>query len=188
MTLQTRVIILMHTCEEVLPSNTARLAAKSLPNSEIRINGQAHGELGLNAAVLGYLGIPIVMVSGDTALAQEARAFLPDDVEVVAVKQATGRNAAICRPLQRARADIAEAVTRAVDNAGQIEPYRPALPWNLEITFVTLAQWERASRTQGVERLDPLAVRILGESPWEQYRNLWACIRSALYEPAGWLG
>lgn len=39
-TLETRVIILMHTSEEVLPSNTARLAAKSLTNSEIRINGR----------------------------------------------------------------------------------------------------------------------------------------------------
>lgn len=38
--LQTRVIILMHTSEEVLPSNTARLAHKALPNSEIRINGR----------------------------------------------------------------------------------------------------------------------------------------------------
>jgi DTW domain-containing protein YfiP len=38
--LQTRVVILMHTSEEVLPSNTARLAAKSLVNSEIRINGR----------------------------------------------------------------------------------------------------------------------------------------------------
>jgi DTW domain-containing protein len=38
--LRTRVIILMHTSEEVLPSNTARLAAKSLTNSEIRINGR----------------------------------------------------------------------------------------------------------------------------------------------------
>ena len=39
-TLQTRVIVLMHTSEEVLPSNTARLATKSLTNSEIRINGR----------------------------------------------------------------------------------------------------------------------------------------------------
>ena len=39
-TLQTRVIILMHTSEEVLPSNTARLSAKALTNSEIRIHGR----------------------------------------------------------------------------------------------------------------------------------------------------
>ena len=39
-TLQTRVIILMHTCEEVLTTNTARLAAKALTNSEVRIHSR----------------------------------------------------------------------------------------------------------------------------------------------------
>ncbi len=38
--LRTRVIILMHTCEEVLTTNTARLTAKALTNSEIRIRGR----------------------------------------------------------------------------------------------------------------------------------------------------
>ena len=38
--LQTRVIILMHTCEEVLTTNTARLAATALTNSEVRIHGR----------------------------------------------------------------------------------------------------------------------------------------------------
>jgi DTW domain-containing protein YfiP len=38
--LQTRVLILMHTSEEVLPSNTARLVVKALSNSEIRIRGR----------------------------------------------------------------------------------------------------------------------------------------------------
>ena len=38
--LQTRVMILMHTCEEVLTTNTARLAAKALTNSEVRIHGR----------------------------------------------------------------------------------------------------------------------------------------------------
>ena len=30
-------------------------------------------------------------------------------------------------------------------------------------------------------------IRVLGDTPWEQYRNLWAGLRSALYEPASWL-
>ena len=38
--LATRVTILMHTCEEVLTTNTARLTAKALTNSEIRIHGR----------------------------------------------------------------------------------------------------------------------------------------------------
>ncbi len=38
--LETRVIILMHTSEEVLTTNTARLAGKALTNSEVRIHGR----------------------------------------------------------------------------------------------------------------------------------------------------
>ena len=38
--LRTRVTILMHTSEEVLTTNTARLAAKALTNSEVRIHGR----------------------------------------------------------------------------------------------------------------------------------------------------
>jgi D-amino peptidase len=155
--------------------------------AEIRLNDCPHGELGLNAAILGYLGIPTIMVSGDQALGSEARAFLPDSVEVVEVKRATGRNAAICRPLASAREDISNAARRAGQQLPAVKSYLPGLPWKLEMSFVTLAQWERASRTFGVERLEPMSVRILGENPWEQYRNLWACIRSGLYEPSGWL-
>lgn len=45
--LQTRVVFLMHTGEQVLTTNTARLAAKALPNSEIRIRGRKDERLSL---------------------------------------------------------------------------------------------------------------------------------------------
>jgi len=38
--LQTRLIVVMHTAEEVLTTNTARLVAKVLTNSEVRIRGR----------------------------------------------------------------------------------------------------------------------------------------------------
>jgi DTW domain-containing protein len=43
--LQTRLVVLMHTSEEVLTSNTARLVAKALPNHEIRIRGRINQPL-----------------------------------------------------------------------------------------------------------------------------------------------
>ena len=49
--LQTRVIILMHTSEEVLPSNTARLAHKALTNSEIRVNGRKGDRLSTDGLI-----------------------------------------------------------------------------------------------------------------------------------------
>ena len=40
LTLKTRVIVLMHTFEQVLTTNTAKLAIKALTNSEIQIHGR----------------------------------------------------------------------------------------------------------------------------------------------------
>ena len=45
--LQTRIVFLMHTGERVLTTNTARLAAKALPNSEIRNRGRKYERLSL---------------------------------------------------------------------------------------------------------------------------------------------
>jgi D-amino peptidase len=155
--------------------------------AELRVNGRPHGETGLNAAVLASLGIPTVLVSGDTTTVAEARAFLGEAIETVAVKEARGRNAAICRPLAATRAELSAAAARALTNRAGVALYRPEEPWRLEVDFVTMPQCERASRTAGVERLGPMSVQILGATPWEQYRVLWATLRSALYEPGSWL-
>lgn len=48
---KTRVLILMHTCEEVLTSNTAKLAAKSLTNSELRIHGREHTPMSFDGLI-----------------------------------------------------------------------------------------------------------------------------------------
>ena len=155
--------------------------------SELRLNGSPHGETGLNAAILGSLGIPIVLVTGDTTTMAEAGKMLPDGVELVAVKEARGRNAAICRPLAEARADIAAAAQRALANAASVEPYRPERPFEIEVDYLTMAQCERGACIGGVETRGPRTIRISSADPWEQYRVLWAALRAALCEPAGWL-
>lgn len=154
---------------------------------EIRINGRPHGETGINAAVLGSMGIPTIMVTGDQALVKEARDFLGDSIETVQVKEARGHNAAICRPLKSCHAEITEAAQRAAGKIGDIQPYTVEGPWTLEVDFNTMAQCNRAARTANIERVSALGCVVHGESPWEQYQALWAALRSALYEPAAWL-
>ncbi|MGB3329844.1 MAG: M55 family metallopeptidase [Thermomicrobiales bacterium] len=151
---------------------------------ELRVNGKPHGETGLNAFVLASLGIPTVMVTGDATTCAEARAFLGDQVETVAVKWASGRNSAICRPPAATAPEITEAAKRALENIAGVPFSKPSGPASIEIDFCTMVQCERAHRTAGVERTGPMTVSILGASPWEQYRNAWAAIRSALYDPA----
>lgn len=155
--------------------------------SELRVNGKPHGETGLNAAILGSLGIPVVMVTGDTTTVAEARHFLGDGIETVAVKEASGRNAAICRPPSATLPEITEAAKRAIENRAAVPPYNPDRPLLLEVDFLNMMQCDRASRIAGVERSGPLTIQIAGDDPWEQYRVLWAALRAALYEAASFL-
>lgn len=155
--------------------------------SELRINGKPHGETGINAAVLGSLGIPVVMVTGDTTTIAEARHFLGDSIETVAVKEASGRNAAICRPPSATLPEITEAAKRALENRAATPPYNPDRPLLLEVDFLNMMQCDRASRIAGVEQVGPLTIQIAGADPWEQYRVLWAALRAALYEAASFL-
>lgn len=155
---------------------------------ELLLNGVPHGETGLNAAILASLGIPTVLVTGDETTCGEATAMLGDAVSTVAVKRATGRNAAICRPLDEVRSEIAAAAEQALASIGSVAPYRPEQPFRIEVDFLTMPQCDRASRTAGVEQVSPVTIAIAGgSSPWEQYRILWAALRSALYEPASFL-
>lgn len=154
---------------------------------ELRVNGRPHGETGLNAAILGALGIPTVLVTGDSTTIAEARAFLGEGIETVAVKEARGRNAAICRPPSATRPEITAAATRALQNVSNVSVYNPGTPLKIEVDFLTMQHCDRASRTKGISRTGPVSIEIEGDSPWEQYRNLWAGLRSALYEPASWL-
>jgi D-amino peptidase len=81
------------------------------------LNGRPTGEYGLNAMYLGGLGIPVGMVSGDDALAEEVAEWLPW-AERVVVKRGISRQAAdsvhpdVARELVRAGAK--RAVERAV--------------------------------------------------------------------------
>ncbi len=154
---------------------------------ELRLNGRPHGETGLNAAILGALGIPTVMVTGDTTTVAEAQTFLGSAIETVAVKEARGRNGAICRPPSATLPELTAAAARALGKCGTIAPYAPDRPFDLEVDFLTMPQCDRAARTAGIERRGPLTIGVPGDDPWVQYFALWAALRSALYEPASWL-
>jgi len=66
--------------------------------SRITVNGTEMPELGLNAAIAGEFWVPVILVTGDTATAEQARALLGEQVVTVAVKESFGRNAARLLP------------------------------------------------------------------------------------------
>jgi D-amino peptidase len=89
---------------------------------EARLNGQMVGETGLNAALAGAYGVPVVLVAGDTAVTEEARALL-GKIETVAVKEGVTRTAARCLHPEVAREKIRQAAERALKLG--VAPFRP---------------------------------------------------------------
>lgn len=124
---------------------------------EFRVNGRPLGETGMNAAVAGEYGVPVVLVSGDSAVVAEARALL-GPVETVAVKEYVARNAAMSLPPQKVHGLIREAARRAVARAGEIPIFRVEHPVTLEIRFVHSGLADAAELMPGAIRVDDLTV------------------------------
>ena len=71
------------------------------------------GEVGINAALAGAFGVPVVFVSGDDKVAGEARELLPG-VECAIVKYGSYRTAARQLSPEEAHTAIRDGVTRAL--------------------------------------------------------------------------
>ncbi len=124
---------------------------------ELRVNGVPHNEAGINAIRLGHFGIPVILVAGDDALADEVAALLPW-AERVIVKRALGYSTAASLSPAEARAAIREGMARALDRLGTMEPYRPASPLRGELDLRLPVMADYAGILPGVERLGPRTI------------------------------
>jgi len=120
------------------------------------LNDVLVGEYGLNGALAGHFGVPVLMISGDqTACAQAVE--LLGALETAVVKQATGFASAECLPLKTAHQLMREAASRAVLRlkAGNApRPYLVAKPVRVTIEFLQPEFADRAVRLPGAKRLD----------------------------------
>src|ERR671923_2231105 len=82
----------------------------------LTFNGTLVGETGINAALCGTWGCPVLMVTGDTAACREAAELLGPGLVTVTVKQGFGRFSARNIPPVRARKLIEEGAKRALAN------------------------------------------------------------------------
>jgi D-amino peptidase len=144
---------------------------------EARINNQPVGELALNAAMAGLHRVSVALVSGDQALAAEARALLGDSVETVIVKQAVGRFAtrslAPSVACERIRAGAAAALGRAH------VPFTFAAPIRLEVDFALTQMADMAELVPGSTRMSGRTVGYTAED----YREVFQAWR-AMYNLA----
>jgi D-amino peptidase len=117
---------------------------------EVRLNGKPVGELGLNAGLAGMHGVPVALVSGDAALAAEAKELLGDGVATVVVKEAVSRHAAKSVAPAVACRMIREEVPRALER--KHAPFTLRAPVTLEVDFAMTIHADMAELCPGATR------------------------------------
>lgn len=112
------------------------------------INGRVVGEFGFNAAYAGLYNVPVVMVSGDNLIAEEASELIPG-ISTAIVKQAVSRTAAICLSREEATAELKRQTKQALSQIKQIAPFRMTTPMEMAIQFAHAGQAEMAAIVPG---------------------------------------
>ena len=98
----------------------------------IHINGTLVGEIGMEAALAGELGIPLKFVSADDAGCREAEELIPDIV-TCAVKKSLGDDTAICYPPKVTYNKLYDGAMRAVGR--NVSTLKFNSPYEIKIKF-----------------------------------------------------
>lgn len=136
-------------------------------------NGTLVGETGINAALCGHWGCPVVLVTGDTATCVEARALLGESLDVVEVKQGITRSSAVMVAPKRARALIEEAAASAVSNPNSVAPYNPGNPCEIRVEFNTPDSTASPEQRQGVTITGPREAVSKGADWWQAWKQFY---------------
>ncbi len=137
----------------------------------IRLNGVAVPEAVINAAIGGHFGVPVVMISGDDAIAREAREHL-GDVETAVLKWNYGFHSAMTVMPEVGREIIAEKVEAALSRLEDFEPYRLEGPVTVEVSFKNYLAAELMAYLPMVERVDSHTIAYTGRDMLEVSRFL----------------
>ena len=134
-------------------------------------NGTLVGETGINAALCGTWGCPVLLVTGDAAVCDEARALLGDGLTTVAVKRGTGKFSARMIPAQRARELIEEGAKAALRDTSAVAPYDPGSPCTIEVEYKVTDALDKLRRVPDAEIVDDLRVRVTADRWWDAWQK-----------------
>ena len=127
----------------------------------LKLNGVEMPEAGVSAAIAGMYGVPVIMLSGDDAIVEEATALL-GDLEGAVVKWSLGFHSARTIMPEAANTIIHDKVTAAFARLDDFAPYRIDGPVTLDITFKNYMPAEVLAYLPSVERVDAHTIQWVG--------------------------
>jgi len=128
----------------------------------LRLNGVPMAEAGLNAAIAGHFGVPVLMISGDNAIVDEARGLL-GDIEGAVVKEALSFHSAKTLVPEAACDLIRQRVGTAMERRDNFAPYTMDTPVELEVSFKHYQPAQLLAYLSIVEQVDSHTIRFVGE-------------------------
>ncbi len=144
----------------------------------VEVHGRVVGETGINAFLAGFYEVPVVLVTGDAAVCQEAKTLLPW-VHTATVKEGVSSGAARHLPPKKA-ADLiraeAEKGLRNVDQASALEAERPV---GMAVEFRDTAFADHAEMTPGVSRVGGTRIEFTAPDFREAFRTFHAAVSLA---------
>ena len=136
-------------------------------------NDDLVGEVGINAALCGHYGVPVLLVTGDEAVCRESRQLLGEGLHTVAVKRGLSRYSARQIPPARARQMIEGGARKALEDHQAVKPYVPAAPTRIRIELSTVETAAPFKGRHGVELAGPLEVISRGDGWMQAWDQIW---------------
>ncbi|MDQ3448705.1 MAG: M55 family metallopeptidase [Chloroflexota bacterium] len=147
------------------------------------LDGRPVGEYGINGLYLGALGVPVGLVAGDDALAEEVAEWLPW-AERVIVKRGVSWQAADSLHPSEARESVRVGARRAVERAAMPDrdgmsplTIEPPILVGLELSHAGQADF--AAVIPGFTRTGDRGVRFEAADAMEAYRAFLSAVRMA---------
>ncbi len=135
-------------------------------------NGTLVGETGINAALCGTWGCPVLLVTGDQAVCDEARALLGGELTTVTVKKGLGRQGARQVTPRRAREMIEAGARDALRDLTAVRPYEPAKPSEIVVEFTRTDAFDEYRRKPGLTVVGDRRVASRADEWWAAWRQL----------------
>jgi D-amino peptidase len=126
---------------------------------DVYINGIRCSEATINAALLGYHGVPVLLVTGDRTTVEGLQTQIPS-VRGVIIKESLGMFAASSMVPAAAQRAIRAEAERAIANAAIAKPFVFEPPVTLEVQFAKVEQADLVATVPNFERTGPRRVRF----------------------------
>lgn len=127
----------------------------------VELNGVAMPESGINAAIAGYFGVPVVAISGDNVAVSEAQSLI-GPMEGAVVKHAISFHAAATMIPAAAQQLVRQKVKAGVDRRTALKPYVVHAPVRLDVTFKNYTPAEMLTFLPSVQRTTSHGIRFEG--------------------------